>query len=50
MQFDRVHADLAFLGFALSFLFLLAVVAFAFMDTAGINNAPPSSIAGTGTK
>jgi hypothetical protein len=31
MQIDRVHADkaFAFLGFALSFLFLLAVVAFA---------------------
>jgi hypothetical protein len=32
MHIDRVHADryLAFLGFALSFLFLLAIVAFAF--------------------
>jgi hypothetical protein len=35
MQIDRVHADraCAILGFAFSFLFLLAVVAFAF--TAG---------------
>jgi len=34
MHIDRVHADryLAFLGFALSFLFLLAIVAFAFND------------------
>jgi len=31
---------LAFLGFALSFLFLLAIVAFAFMVTSGINDAP----------
>ena len=32
MHFDRVHADryLAFLGFALSFLVLFAIVAFAF--------------------
>jgi hypothetical protein len=31
MQIDRVHSDtaFAFLGFTLSFLFLLAVVAFA---------------------
>ena len=52
MQFDRVHADryLAFLGFALSFLFLLAVVALAFAVTAGINDTPPASIAGTETK
>ena len=52
MQFDRVHADRypAFLGFALSFLFLLAVVAFAFAVTAGINDTPPSSIAKTGSK
>ena len=52
MQFDRVHADryLAFLGFALSFLFLLAVVALAFAVTNGTNDAPPSSIAATGNK
>jgi hypothetical protein len=42
MHIDRVHADryLAFLGFALSFLFLLAIVAFAFTVTGGINDAP----------
>ena len=37
MRMDRVNADrcLAFLGFALSFLFLLAIVAFA------VNDVPP---------
>ena len=47
MSIDRVRADryLAFLGFALSFLFLLAVVALAF-----INDAPPTSIAATVAK
>ena len=40
MYIDRVHADryLAFLGFALSFLFLLAIVAFAFTVESGINS------------
>ena len=39
MHIDRVHADryLAFLGFALSFLFLLAIVACAFT----VNDVPP---------
>ena len=39
MRIDRVNADrcLAFLGFALSFLFLLAIVAFAFT----VNDVPP---------
>ena len=43
MHIDRVHADrfLAFLGFALSFLFLLAIVAFAFTITRDINDASP---------
>ena len=38
MHIDRVHADryLAFLGFALSVLFLLAIVAFAFT----VNDVP----------
>jgi hypothetical protein len=42
MHIDRVHADryLALLGFALSFLFLLAIVAFAFTVANGINDAP----------
>jgi len=41
MYIDRVHADryLAFLGFALSFLFLLAIVAFAVTVESG-NNSP----------
>jgi hypothetical protein len=43
MQIDRVHADraLAFLGFALSFLFLLAIVAFAFTFDGGNSHTPP---------
>jgi hypothetical protein len=47
MPIDRVRADqyLAFLGFALSFLFLLAVVALAFNITNGTSDAPPASIA-----
>jgi hypothetical protein len=47
MSIDRMRADqyLAFLGFALSFLFLLAVVALAFTVTNGISDAPPASIA-----
>jgi hypothetical protein len=42
-----VRADqyLAFLGFALSFLFLLAVVALAFTVGNGIGDAPPPTIA-----
>jgi len=41
MHIDRVHADryLAFLGFALSFLFLLAIVAFAFTHENGTNSS-----------
>ena len=52
MQLDRVRADryFAFLGFALSFLFVLAVVALAFAVTNGINDTPPSAIAGTEIK
>jgi hypothetical protein len=47
MPIDRVRADqyLALLGFALSFLFLLAVVALAFTVTNGTRDAPPASIA-----
>lgn len=47
MPIDRARADqyLAFLGFALSFLFLLAVVALAFNITNGTSDAPPASIA-----
>ena len=43
MHIDRVHADryLAFLGFALSFLFLLAIVAFAFTVTNVMDYAMP---------
>ena len=43
MRIDRVHADryLALLGIALSFLFLLAVVAFAPTVERGINNGHP---------
>lgn len=42
MHLDRALADryLAFLGFALSVLFLLAVVAFAFTVNSGLNDAP----------
>ena len=48
MPIDRVRADqyLAFLGFAPSFLLLLAVVALAF----AANDAPPPSIAATVAK
>jgi hypothetical protein len=44
MHIDRVHADryLAFLGFALSFLFLLAIVAFAF-TLENATNSPQSA-------
>ena len=44
MHFDRVHADryLAFLGFALSFLFLLAIVAFAFTVESAVKS--PQSV------
>jgi len=47
MPIDRVRTDqyLAFLGFALSFLFLLAVVALAFNITNVTSDAPPASIA-----
>jgi hypothetical protein len=47
MPSDRVRADqyLAFLGFALSFLFLLAVVALAFTMTNGTSDDSPASIA-----
>jgi hypothetical protein len=49
MQIDRVHADkaFAFLGFALSFLFLLAVVAFACTVGSGTRPSHPSSVAET---
>ena len=52
VQINRVHADryVAYLGFALSFLFLLAVVALAFNITNGVNDVPPSSIARTAAK
>ena len=50
MHFDRVHADryLAFLGFALSFLFLLAIVAFAFTVESAIKS--PQSVSQTVAK
>lgn len=43
MRIDRAHADryLALLGIALSFLFLLAIVAFAPTVERGINDAHP---------
>jgi hypothetical protein len=43
MPSDRVRSDqyLAFLGFALSFLFVLGVVALAFAPSDGISVAPP---------
>ena len=43
MPSDRVRSDqyLAFLGFALSFLFVLAVVALAFASSDGISVTPP---------
>jgi hypothetical protein len=42
MQIDRVQADraLAYLGFTLSFLFLLAVVAFAFATGIVVSSGP----------
>jgi hypothetical protein len=45
MHIDRVQADRAFalLGFTLSFLFLLAIVAFAVGST--LATAPPVSVA-----
>jgi hypothetical protein len=48
MSIDRVRVDqfLAFLGFALSFLFLLAIVALALTN----GDAPPASIAATVAK
>ena len=47
MYIDRAQADRAFayLGFTLSFLFILAVVALAFGTTT--SNPPTSSAAGT---
>jgi hypothetical protein len=52
MSIDRVRADqyLAFLGFALSFLFLLAVVALAFTVTNGVSDAPTASITAPAAK
>jgi hypothetical protein len=49
MSIDRTRVDqyLAFLGFALSFLFLLGVVALAFTIASGITDAPPLSITAT---
>ena len=49
MHIDRAHADryLAFLGFALSFLFLLAIVAFAFTVTSDTTDAPVRPVAAT---
>jgi len=46
MQIDRVQADraLALLGFTLSFLFLLAVVAFAFTVGSDTKTRPPSPV------
>jgi hypothetical protein len=48
MQIDRVQADraFAFLGFTLSFLFLLAVVAFAFTVGGDTQVRSPSPVAG----
>jgi hypothetical protein len=48
MQTDRVQADRAFalLGFTLSFLFLLAVVAFAFTVDNDTKTRPHSPVAG----
>jgi hypothetical protein len=48
MPIDRGRTDqfFAFLWFALSFLFLLAIVALAFnVSPTGTNDAPPPSIA-----
>ena len=43
---DRARADryLALIGFALSFLFVLAIVALAVTVSGGISDAPPTSI------
>jgi|GEM_PF-3395842 len=43
MHIDRVQANrfLAVLGFALSFLFLLAIVALAFTEVSGPHEPPP---------
>jgi hypothetical protein len=43
IHIDRAHADryLAFVGFALSFRFLLAIVAFALTVERGITDAHP---------
>src|SRR5690348_4311244 len=48
MHIDRVQADrtFAFLGFALSFLFLLGVVAFAFTVGGDTNTPQPSALVG----
>jgi hypothetical protein len=50
MHIDRVQADraLGFLGFVLSFLFVLAIVAFAFGSTT--SPPPPPSVTGTHVK
>jgi len=52
MHIDRAHADryLAFLGFTLSFLFLLAIVAFAFTVMSDNPDAPVRSAATTVAK
>ena len=49
MHIDRAHADryLAFLGFTLSFLFLLAIVAFAFTVTSDTTVVPARPVAAT---
>jgi hypothetical protein len=52
MHIDRAHADryLAFLAFTLSFLFLLAIVAFAFTVTSDTTDAPVRYVAATVAK
>jgi hypothetical protein len=52
MHIDRAHADryLAFLGFALSFLFLFAIIAFAFTVTSDTSDAPVYPVAATVAK
>jgi len=52
MHIDRAHADryLAFLGFTLSFLFLLAIVAFAFTVTSDTTVVPARPVAATVAK
>jgi hypothetical protein len=49
MPVDRVRADryLALLGFALSFLFMLAVIALAFGLPNGLNGTDTPSMIGT---